>query len=329
MLIIAYWLASVLGHLEVSLWLVERRESDILGSYKLIDFLPYAGALLLAVVLIWQARRAWRGCNRTATLAAWAVWLSAVIAADRFLIYSFSEYLHYPQYALLAWMMARFVDPNRTTFAVGPILLAVTLLGIADEALQYTWITISYSNYLDFNDFLLNLLGGIAGLLLHYGFAPGPWSRNPVEPVGRGCVPDAPNVVRTKAGADQLSPEGVSRRPETLRSVGLRFANPTYEARTSARYGLLGFAWLGTGMLIAVAALQTASTDPQLLQPIERQPSYNAWIPGPHAGRYYVLDPVTGTLILVGLGALASAAPIMRRASSRPNLRSPEMLKES
>ncbi|TQE92783.1 MAG: hypothetical protein FKY71_19140 [Spiribacter salinus] len=84
--------------------------------------------------------------------------------------------------------------------------------------------------------------------------------------------------------------------------------------KTSARHGLLGFAWLGTATLLTVAALEINAPDPQLLQPIERQPSYNAWIPGPHAGRYYVLDPVTGTLILVGLGALASAAPIMRRA---------------
>ncbi|MDT8322181.1 MAG: hypothetical protein RQ826_16820, partial [Xanthomonadales bacterium] len=63
-------------------------------------------------------------------------------------------------------------------------------------------------------------------------------------------------------------------------------------------------------------AMQTASKDPTLLMPIERQPSYNHWIPGPHAGRYYVLDPVTGTLILVGLGALVSVAPLMPRQKS-------------
>ena len=300
LLVIAYWIASVLGHLEISLWLVQRRESELLGSYKLADFLPHAGAPLLATVVVWQARRAWRGSNHGATLASWAAWLVVVIAADRFLIYSFPEYLHYPQYALLAFLIARFHDPDRTAFAIGPVLLAVTVLGIADEALQYTWITISYSNYLDFNDFLLNLLGGIAGLLLHYGFAPGSPFRHSGLSIGVEGRPD-PESSQQASDAGEHNPSGFRVRPGMT------------TIRASARFGLLGFAWLGTGMLLAVAAIQTTSADTDLLHPIERQPSYNSWIPGPHAGRYYVLDPITGTLLLAGLGALASAAPHLRR----------------
>lgn len=305
MLIIGYYVVSVLGHLEVSLWLVQRRESDFLGSYKLADFLPHAGALLLAAVVVWQARRALRGGNRGATMAAWAAWLAVVVLVDRFLIYSFPEYLHYPQYALLAWLIARFHDPHRTRLALGPVLLAVTLLGIADEALQFSWITISYSNYLDFNDFLLNLLGGAAGLLLYYGFT----STDDHDPDSDAGRPGA---------------EGLSRHPRPRRPVGLRFADPTDEIESrskaaaaekssSARYGLLGFAWLGTGMLLALAALKVTSTHPEHLYPIERQSSYSTWIPGPRAGRYYVLDPVTGTLILVSLGTIAGGAPMWNR----------------
>lgn len=273
-LIAGYYFASVLGHLEVSLWLVQRRESDLLGTYKLADFLPHAGALLLAAVVVWQFLRARRGGNRAATLTAWAVWLAVVALVDRLLIYSFPEYLHYPQYGLLAWLIARFHDPKRARLAFGPVLLAVTILGIADESLQYSWITIAYSNYLDFNDFLLNLLGGAAGLLLYYGFAPG---RS--EKKSSGCS--------VKHGASAI--------------------------RSSARQGLLGFAWLGTAMILMIAAFKTAYPGPERLQPIERQPSYNTWIPGPHAGRYYVLDPVTGTFILVGLGTIASSVPMWRR----------------
>ena len=69
-------------------------------------------------------------------------------------------------------------------------------------------------------------------------------------------------------------------------------------------------------MLLAVAALKVTSTEPGRLQPIEREPSYNQWIPGPRAGRYYVLDPVTGTLILLGLGTLVSAVPLVRRQTA-------------
>lgn len=170
LVVTGYFLATSLGHLEVSLWLVERRQSDWLGNYQMADFLPWVGAALLVCFLVWQAWRAVRGNELATTLSVWAIWLIAIALVDRTLIYSLPEYLHYPQYALLAWLLARFVDPDRTRWPVGPILFAPTLLGVADEVLQYTWITTSYSNYLDFNDFLLNLLGGFAGLLAHYGF---------------------------------------------------------------------------------------------------------------------------------------------------------------
>ena len=302
--IIGYYLASVLGHLEVALWLVQQRESALLGTYKLADFLPHAGALVLAAVVLWQILRAWQGCNHTATLVGWTVWMAAVVLVDRFLIYSFPEYLHYPQYALLAFLIARVHDPNQTAFAIGPVLLAVTALGIADEALQYTWITISYSSYLDFNDFLLDLLGGAAGLLLYYGFT----STDQCKPESEAC---------------RLGPDGISPHPQPRHFVGLRVSELTNAnqsrsrpaadgKRSSARYGLLGFAWLGTSMLIAVAALKVTSNEPDRLQPIEREPSYSQWIPGPRTGRYYVFDPVSGTLLLAGLGALASTAPLLR-----------------
>lgn len=260
--IIGYYLTTVLAHLEVSLWLVRRRESGLLGSYRFADILPYAGSLLLAAIVIWQGRRAWRGHKHVATFVAWAAWLVAVVLVDRFLIYSFPEYLHYAQYALLAYTIARLADPDRSAFAVGPVLLAVTGLGIADEALQYAWLTISYSNYLDFNDFLLNLLGGAAGLLLHYGFT-------------------------------------------SSDSFDIRFA------RRNASCAALGFCWLGIVMLLLVSAMQVRTGETGMLHPIERQPSYNSWISGPHAGRYYVLDPLSGTLILVltGLAIITGAAP--------------------
>jgi len=169
-IVTGYWLATVLTHLQVALWLVRRRESELLGTWRVADFLPHAASLAVLGVLLWQGARAWRGRQRIATLLLWLAWLAIIVVIDRLLLFSFPEYLHYPQYALLAMLLAWFVDRDRRGHAIAPILLAVTLLGIADEALQYVWITISYSNYLDFNDFLLNMVGGMAGLLLYYGF---------------------------------------------------------------------------------------------------------------------------------------------------------------
>jgi len=165
-----YWLVTVLAHLQVSLWLVRRRQADWLGSFRYADFLPWLFALAALGILIWQLVRAIRAEQRLATAIAWLLWFALAWAFDRWLTYSLAEMLHYPQYGLLAYLLALSVDPDKRRFAFGPVLLAVVLLGIADEALQYVWITIDYSNYLDFNDFSLNLLAAFAGLLLYYGF---------------------------------------------------------------------------------------------------------------------------------------------------------------
>jgi len=302
-----YWLVTVLAHLQVSLWLVRRRQADWLGSFRYADFLPWLFALAALGILIWQLVRAIRAEQRLATAIAWLLWFALAWAFDRWLTYSLAEMLHYPQYGLLAYLLALSVDPDKRRFAFGPVLLAVVLLGIADEALQYVWITTSYSNYLDFNDFLLNLLGGVAGLLLHYGFAPTPQS-------GHSEIDPGPSkrTVRPQPDTNPWIP-GQARDDEPAPCTGSRNTPGMATIRSSARHGLLGFAWLGTAMLLAIAVLHVTSTDPERLHAIERQPSYSSWIPGPRAGRYYVLGPVTGTLILVGLGTLASAAPTIRR----------------
>jgi hypothetical protein len=259
----AYFVATSLGHLEVSLWLVERRSSAWLGDYRLVDFLAPVGGIFLVAFVAWQARQALIGTARGTTIAAWTAWLAAVLVIDRTLIYSLPEYLHYPQYALLAWLIAAFIDPGRTEWPVGRILLAVTLLGIADEALQYAWITTSYSNYLDFNDFLLNLLGGAAGLLAYYGF------------VRR---PDRPST------------------------------------RLQAARGAAGFAWLGSALLLTVLIATVLTPEGQPLYALEREFSYGLWISGPHAGEYFVLPPVPGTLLLTLSGIAIALSPCIRRS---------------
>lgn len=269
-LVTAYFLATALGHLEVSLWLVERRHSDWLGDYQLVDFLPWVGAALVASFLVWQVWRAVRGDEFVATLSAWALWLVAAAFVDRTLIYSLPEYLHYPQYALLAWLIARFADPDRSRWPFGPILLATTLLGIADEVLQYTWITTSYSNYLDFNDFLLNLLGGFGGLMAYYGFR---------------------------------------RAPE--RTVIHR----------QTRRGVIGFAGLGVALLLYTSIAHVLTPAGQPLIGLERETSYGLWISGPHAGRYFVLPPIPGTVLLTLAGAAIGLLPCIDWSERRAAIR--------
>lgn len=173
LLVAAYFVATSLGHLRFTQWLLLPRQSDWLGAYAFKDAVP--GLLVLGGFALggWVVRTAWRDARGAwATGGYWLVWLACVAAVDRLLTYSIYEYAHYPQYALLAALIGWAMDPQRTGQYGARILFWATLLGAVDEWMQYLWITPGYGNYLDFNDFLVNLLGAAAGVMLYGGNRP-------------------------------------------------------------------------------------------------------------------------------------------------------------
>ena len=171
-----YFVLGTLGHLPFSLWLVAKRTLTWQGqvfTYSLRDgmpwLLPVVGLALLAW-LMWSAKRHGSRQRTLIVAAYWLLWAGCVAAVDRWLTFSVPEYFHYPQYALLAWLLARALDPERRHWPVGRLLALTTLLGALDEAAQYLWTTVSYSHYYDFNDVLVNLLAAALGVMLYYGF---------------------------------------------------------------------------------------------------------------------------------------------------------------
>lgn len=181
-----YFVATSLGHLRFTQWLLQPRQSNWLGAYAFKDAVPALLVTAGVALLAWIVRTAWRDPRGVwATGWYWVLWAICVAAVDRLLTYSVYEYAHYPQYALLAWLIARALDPRHTGQAKGRILFWATLLGMLDECMQYLWITPSYGNYLDFNDFLVNLIAAAAGVMLYTGAArpaaqsapvPRPWT---------------------------------------------------------------------------------------------------------------------------------------------------------
>lgn len=284
-----YSAATSLAHLEFSLWLVARRSSPF-GTYALKDAIPIVGiaaAVALAVWLLHQFRQTRSPWTR---LAPWLLWAACVAGVDHFLTYSVPEYAHYPQYALLAWLLAHALDPGRERLVPGRILFWTTLLGIIDETLQYLWITATYSEYLDFNDFLVNLLGATAGVLLYYGTR-GSHASRPLLPA---------RPPRAELATASLLALCISL---ALHSERLVITPPTP---------------VPTGGLMR-------DTTPQATQRLYLQrtnpPRYASWNAGPHRGRYWILDPLSGLMLLAGTGA-AFAALIRRNLSpssfSRP-----------
>jgi hypothetical protein len=272
--------AFCLMHLQVSLWLVRVRETSF-GRLSYSDFVPAVSVGAALVLVLWIGRQLRDSPRRGLTVAYWLLWLAGVAFIDRYLTFSFNEYAHYPQYALVTWLLARAMDPQRTRWCLGRLLFWSALLSAGDELLQYVWITTSYSFYLDFNDFVVNLFASAAGLLLHYGNARPPPSE---------FHPRLPRLEATVAVALAL---GVA--------VGLQTGHVVRDPPVPIPPG---------GLL--------RQPDGAWHFYLQRGPGYyGSWQPGPRHGTHFVMSPGPALLTMLVVGSLFAAygLPPRRRAS--------------
>jgi hypothetical protein len=87
--------------------------------------------------------------------------LAAVIAiAQALIVVNGIEAIHYPQYALVAWLLAR------TGMGLQRSWLTATALGAVDEIWQWQTLPRAVPGYLDWNDILLNAVGAALGVLV-------------------------------------------------------------------------------------------------------------------------------------------------------------------
>ncbi len=278
-LALTYYVAGCLMHLRFSLWLVRQR-AMLFGPMAFADLMP--GLVITAVVglVLWIARGLKSSPQPRLTLAFWSLWLAAVVLIDHYLTFSINEHFHYPQYAILALLVARAIDPRRTGGYAGRVLFWTALMGIGDELLQYLWITISYSDYLDFNDFVVNLVAAAAGVLLYYG---------PAIRGSRSGAKRAPVLELVVAGAILLV---VLVGFQTGRLV----QSPTEK--------------IPAGGIVLLA-------DGNRRLYLQRGPDYyGSWQVGPRHGRYYVMPPLPAVLIMVLVGLTFAGYTRLRSPST-------------
>lgn len=85
--------------------------------------------------------------------------LTAMIVSLKVIIIVNIEIIHFIQYALLGILLFPLIKNYFATIAM------ITLLGAIDEAYQYYYLSPQRTNYYDFNDVILNLLGGAMGMI--------------------------------------------------------------------------------------------------------------------------------------------------------------------
>lgn len=265
LLALTYYVVNCLTHLQFSLWLVRQR-GTLFGHMAYADLMPGLMVVAATGLAWWIVKGLRHSPRRWITSAFWLLWLLAVALIDRFLTFSINEYAHYPQYALLAWLLARAMDPQRVRWCVGRVLFWGTLMGMGDELLQYLWITTSYSDYLDFNDFIVNLVAVSAGLLLYYGPAAKP----------------APSAAYRKPVVELLVAGAIILAVLAGLQTGRLAQSPTEKIPPG------GIAQLADGS--------------QRLY-LQRSPTfYSSWQGGPRHGRYFVMPPLPALLIMLMAG---------------------------
>lgn len=166
----SFWLFTSLFHLKFSLFLVNPLET-IWGTVKLKHYAPQAGYFLLFCMLCYLIWYFFNGRNRQ-NFYIWIIWLASIVVINRFLLATSIENIHFVQYAIITLLLIWGLERRHldTSHLIPRVLFWITFAGIVDELMQYFWITASYSKYIDFNDFLLNLMGGIAGILIYTGY---------------------------------------------------------------------------------------------------------------------------------------------------------------
>jgi len=262
---------SVWGHLPVSLWLVRTRTSAW-GDWAFKEAVPAVSiaAGLALCVWLWRSARDAVPSRRRVVAAHWLLWMAACVLVDRWLTFSVNEYAHYPQYALLAWLIARATDPARQRWPLLRIALLTVVCGVLDETLQYLWTTRSYSHYLDFNDWLVNMLAAWAGVMLYYRFD---------EPPAREV-----STVQT----------GHPRRWWPACVLALCAAVLAWLLQSCACVRLQP----AQGQQVAPGGIEAG-----VLYLQRARHWYGQWHEGPRHGRYHVLHPAAG-LALMALGLL-------------------------
>lgn len=156
-----YFTAAVLGHeivSKISVW-VEKKLTRIVYN----DIISVIGVFLALIFSLSILNGIKRKDQKTLKVIYWFITTILVVISYRTLMVNNIESIHFVQYAVLA------LPVFALTKSFGETVFWITLLGAIDEAYQYF---ILYHNakdiYFDFNDIVLNLLGGGIGIVLIY-----------------------------------------------------------------------------------------------------------------------------------------------------------------
>ena len=159
-MIVAYFLLVVLPHELIGKWLAASLDEK-LGREKYNQLVLLLAFVALATVAgkFWVNIKSDLRANK-GSITFLLFTLVTIALAFNYLVVVNVEVIHLLQYAILAILLL----PAAGSY--GATIGWATLLGAADEAWQHFYLAPLKSNYYDFNDILLDLLGAALGLVI-------------------------------------------------------------------------------------------------------------------------------------------------------------------
>lgn len=158
-----YFLAVSLPHHPFSA-LYEKEILIPAGFYTVEHAVDVITVVILAGVVLLAVRVA--QIHRLRAFNHFGLWLALLVLmyiSDRYIIVNNAERIHFPQYATLAVLLGISIRSEVL------ILFVTSFAGFVDEFLQFVMNPV-VTNYLDFNDIVLNILGAALGVALLLAF---------------------------------------------------------------------------------------------------------------------------------------------------------------
>jgi hypothetical protein len=137
----------------------------------------------------------WRpSTNRAVIRRAVASLVALIAVAQSLLVVNGIEAIHYPQFALMSWLLAR------TGLRLEHAWMTATALGAIDEIWQWQTLPRAVPGYLDWNDIVLNAIGAALGVLIVVRLGRAPVSEPVLPKVRVGAAVTAASLAALRAG---------------------------------------------------------------------------------------------------------------------------------
>lgn len=153
-----YFMLVVLPHEWLGKWIYATffpGDIDRYNFYFLTAGLLASLAFFIPLFRFWSKQKS----GRRRTVVYFVLTLGLMCVAYFTIFVLATELIHFPQYAIMAILLFPF------SWRFSDTLYWATLLGALDEAYQYFYLSPHRTDYYDFNDVIINLLGAAMGLV--------------------------------------------------------------------------------------------------------------------------------------------------------------------